>query len=186
MNFSVRRGPLAGLLPERQLSEWRWWLCSHGPLRGKVRCFEAGQWGPCRPNSDAHESESSHFVSFWSIFKHFGQQEKAKLKFELFLNGRRSGTKVMLGQKFSFSARKPRKEGRPLVSWLRVGFEMGSPSPGCDFRSSTAISSAVRSNLPGCASNVNCETKESWIPAMPSWLLSKFTAICCLAKASDG
>ena len=28
-------------------------------------------------------------------------QDKAKLKFELFLNDRRSGTKVMLGQKFS-------------------------------------------------------------------------------------
>ena len=28
-------------------------------------------------------------------------QEKAKLKFELFLNGRRSGSKVMLGQSFS-------------------------------------------------------------------------------------
>ena len=29
-------------------------------------------------------------------------QEKTKLKFELFLNGRRSGAKVMLGQKFSY------------------------------------------------------------------------------------
>jgi len=34
-------------------------------------------------------------------------EDKAKLKFELFLNGRRSGTKVMLGQKFSCDFRRP-------------------------------------------------------------------------------
>ncbi|CAE8622214.1 unnamed protein product [Polarella glacialis] len=44
-------------------------------------------------------------------------QEKTKLKFEVFLNGRGSGTKVMLGQKFSCDFRRPTSGvSSPVVS----------------------------------------------------------------------
>lgn len=48
-------------------------------------------------------------------------EEKAKLKFELFLNGRRSGSKVMLGQSFSCDFRIDRS-----ASAVEVGIEVQS------------------------------------------------------------
>eukprot|EP00440_Ansanella_granifera_P042866 gb/GFBE01046475.1/.p1 GENE.gb/GFBE01046475.1/~~gb/GFBE01046475.1/.p1 ORF type:complete len:327 (+),score=71.40 gb/GFBE01046475.1/:1-981(+) len=50
-------------------------------------------------------------------------EEKTKLKFELFFNGRRSGTKVMLGQKFSNDFRKPEMSGSQSVV---IGIEVYS------------------------------------------------------------
>lgn len=47
-------------------------------------------------------------------------EEKTKLKFELFLNGRGSGTKVMIGQRFSCDFRRPRG---PLSN-VEIGVEV--------------------------------------------------------------
>jgi len=51
-------------------------------------------------------------------------EDKAKLKFELFLNDRRSGTKVMLGQKFSCDFRKP--DFSSETDTITVGLEVYS------------------------------------------------------------
>lgn len=54
-------------------------------------------------------------------------EEKAKLKFELFLNGRRSGTKVMLGQKFSCDFRRiPSKPSGEVGEAWQVAIEVYS------------------------------------------------------------
>jgi hypothetical protein len=52
-------------------------------------------------------------------------EEKAKLKFELFLNARSSGTKVMLGKKFSCDFPRPdRKDADHRSDLVVVGVEM--------------------------------------------------------------
>ena len=54
-------------------------------------------------------------------------EEKAKLKFELFLNGRRSGTKVMLGQKFSCDFRRiPSKPSEEVGEAWQLAIEVYS------------------------------------------------------------
>lgn len=52
--------------------------------------------------------------------------EKAKLKFQLFLNGRGSGTKVMLGQKFSCDFKKPNMSGTVEGQVIEIGIEIFS------------------------------------------------------------